>query len=276
MKRIRLAASLIAVSVSLGAMVGCGKVVETLSRVTEVTESPSVPVVNVEPPDASLASDALVADTAHSVVKVRGIANSCQKILEGSGFVVAPNRVMSNAHVVAGGDTFTVSVDGEEHDATVVAFDPMTDISVLDVPGLQAPPLEFDQDAAPTGADAVVLGYPDGGPFVANPARVREVIELNGPDIYRTTTVTREVYTIRGKVGQGDSGGPLDRYRRPGARHELRRGRRRSGNRLRPHRRPGLPARDRFGCIAAGRHRRVRHLTGPRQRPGIGRTNTDS
>ena len=50
---------------------------------------------------------------------------------------------------------------------------------------------------------------PGGGPFVANPARIREVIELNGPDIYRTTTVTREVYTIRGKVGQGDSGGPL-------------------------------------------------------------------
>ena len=54
-----------------------------------------------------------------------------------------------------------------------------------------------------------MLGYPGGGAFVANPARVREVIELNGPDIYRTTTVTREVYTIRGKVGQGDSGGPL-------------------------------------------------------------------
>ena len=55
----------------------------------------------------------------------------------------------------------------------------------------------------------LVLGYPGGGQFVANPARIREVIELSGPDIYRTTTVNREVYVIRGKVGQGDSGGPL-------------------------------------------------------------------
>src|SRR6476619_4439769 len=85
----------------------------------------------------------------------------------------------------------------------------MTDISVLEVHGLQAPPLEFVHDAAPTGADAVVLGYPDGGPFVANPARIREVIELKGPDIYKSTTLTREVYTIRGRVGRGDSGGPL-------------------------------------------------------------------
>ena len=208
MRRIRLAASLIAVSVSLGTMVGCGNVVETLGRVTEVP-APSKPIVSVEPPEATLAGDAVVAETAHSVVKVRGVAHSCQKILEGSGFVIAPNRVMSNAHVVAGADTFTVSVDGEDHDATVVAFDPVTDISILDVSGLQAPPLEFDHETAPTGTDALVLGYPGGGPFVANPARIREVIELNGPDIYRTTTVTREVYTIRGKVGQGDSGGPL-------------------------------------------------------------------
>ena len=116
---------------------------------------------------------------------------------------------MTNAHVVAGADSVTVSVDGQEHDATVVSFDPNADISILDVPGLQAPPLDFAHGVALTGTDAVVLGYPGGGPFVAHPARVREVIELNGPDIYRTTTVRREVYTIRGEVGQGDSGGPL-------------------------------------------------------------------
>jgi S1-C subfamily serine protease len=53
------------------------------------------------------------------------------------------------------------------------------------------------------------MGYPGGGDFVATPARVREIIELNGPDIYRTATVTREVYTIRGTVRQGNSGGPM-------------------------------------------------------------------
>ena len=53
------------------------------------------------------------------------------------------------------------------------------------------------------------MGYPGGGDFIATPSRIREVIELNGPYIYRTTTVTREVYTIRGTVRQGNSGGPM-------------------------------------------------------------------
>jgi S1-C subfamily serine protease len=129
--------------------------------------------------------------------------------LEGTGFVVAPNRVMSNAHVVAGSDSVTVEVDGQTYDAGVVSYDPEADISILDVPNLPSVPLSFAEGSAPTGTDAVVMGYPGGGDFVATPARVREIIELNGPDIYRTATVTREVYTIRGTVRQGNSGGPM-------------------------------------------------------------------
>jgi len=62
---------------------------------------------------------------------------------------------------------------------------------------------------ADSGTDALLLGYPGGGDFVATPVCIREVGELNGPDIYRTGTVTREVYTIRGTVRQGNSGGPM-------------------------------------------------------------------
>ena len=167
------------------------------------------PIAPVDAPDAALAGDAVVAVTRASVVKIRGVAPGCQKVLEGSGFVVSPNRVMSNAHVVAGSDSVTVEVDGETYDAGVVSYDPNADISILDVPELPSPPLAFAETPAPTGTDAVVMGYPGGGDFVATPARVREIIELNGPDIYRTTTVTREVYTIRGTVRQGNSGGPM-------------------------------------------------------------------
>ena len=91
----------------------------------------------------------------------------------------------------------------------MVSYDPDADISILDVPNLPSPPLSFAEAPAKTGTDALVLGYPGGGDFAATPARVREIIELNGPDIYRTTTVTREVYTIRGTVRQGNSGGPM-------------------------------------------------------------------
>jgi S1-C subfamily serine protease len=167
------------------------------------------PIVDVATPDAALAGDPVVAATRPSVLKIRGVAPSCQKVLEGSGFVVAPNRVMSNAHVVAGSESVTVEVDGQTYDAGVVSYDPSADISILDVPNLPSPPLQFDMQEAKTGTDAVVMGYPGGGDFTATPARIREIIRLNGPDIYHTTTVTREVYTIRGTVRQGNSGGPL-------------------------------------------------------------------
>jgi S1-C subfamily serine protease len=167
------------------------------------------PIIAVDAPNAALANDAVVAAARPSIVKIRGVAPSCQKVLEGSGFVVAPNRVMSNAHVVAGSDSVTVEADGQTYDAAVVSYDPDEDISILDVPNLPSAPLTFAESPAATGTDGIVMGYPGGGDFVATPARIRETIELNGPDIYRTTTVTREVYTIRGTVRQGNSGGPM-------------------------------------------------------------------
>ena len=168
------------------------------------------PIIPVNPPDAALAANPVVTTAERSVVKIRGLAPSCQKVLEGTGFVVGQNRVMSNAHVVAGSKSVTVQTsDGQEYDAHVVSYDPDADISILDVPNLTAAALVFDEVQARTGTDAIVLGYPGGGDFSATPARIREVIELKGPDIYRSKTVTRQVYTIRGTVRQGNSGGPL-------------------------------------------------------------------
>ncbi|OBK79358.1 acid resistance serine protease MarP [Mycobacterium sp. 1164985.4] len=167
------------------------------------------PIVAVDAPDAALAADPVVAAARPSVVKIRGVAPGCQKVLEGTGFVAASNRVISNAHVVAGSESVTVEADGQTYDAFVVSYDPQADISILDVPDLPSAPLSFAEMPATTGTDAVVMGYPGGGNFVATPARVREIIELSGPDIYRTTTVEREVYTIRGSVRQGNSGGPM-------------------------------------------------------------------
>ena len=117
-----------------------------------------------------MATDPVVAATRPSVLKVRGVAPSCQRVLEGSGFVVSPNRVMSNAHVVAGSDTVTVEADGQSYDASVVSYDPEADISLLDVPGpaVAAAGASTMQEAQ-TGTDAVVMGYPGGGDFTATP-----------------------------------------------------------------------------------------------------------
>jgi len=179
---------------------GLPQVLEPFSR---------TPVVAVAAPDATLANNPVVAATQPSVVKIRAIAPSCQKVLEGSGFVLSPDRVMTNAHVVAGANSVTVEASGNPYDATVVSYDPTIDIAILSVPNLPPGPLAFANAPATSGTEAIVMGYPGGGGFVATPARIRELIELSGPDIYRNATVNREVYTIRASVEQGNSGGPL-------------------------------------------------------------------
>lgn len=168
------------------------------------------PVIPVASPDPELARNPVVQATAPSVVKVRSLAPSCQKVLEGSGFVIAPDRVMTNAHVVAGSNSVQIYASGNPLDATVISYDPAVDIAILAVPNLPPAPLTFAQAEAKTGESVVVLGYPGGGNFTATPARIRELIKLSGPDIYRDPApVTRDVYTIRASVEQGNSGGPL-------------------------------------------------------------------
>jgi S1-C subfamily serine protease len=179
---------------------GLPQVLEPFSR---------TPVVAVAAPDAALANNPVVESTEPSVVKIRAIAPSCQKVLEGSGFVLSPDRVMTNAHVVAGANSVTVEASGNPYDATVVSYDPTVDIAILSVPNLPSGPLPFANTPVTSGTQAVVMGYPGGGGFIATPARIRELIELSGPDIYRSATVNREVYTVRASVEQGNSGGPL-------------------------------------------------------------------
>ncbi len=166
-------------------------------------------VTDVEPPDPRLAGSAVVKQVEPSVLKITGVAEDCRKSVEGSGFVYARERVMTNAHVVAGVKEPKVSVGKQELDATVVLFDPSTDVAVLAVPGLTRPALPFLDAPAASGADAVVVGYPEDGPFDARAARVRSTIPARGQDIYGRRQVEREIYALRALVRQGNSGGPL-------------------------------------------------------------------
>ena len=144
------------------------------------------------------------------VVKVQGTATSCDRSIEGSGFVYAPDHVLTNAHVVAGvtqGPVVT-SVSGTMYRASVVFYDPQVDVAVLYVPGLNMTPLQFAGQAQ-GGADAVVAGYPLDHPFTAVAARIGDVQSAVGPDIYQTGQVDRQIYEIRAQVEPGNSGGPL-------------------------------------------------------------------
>jgi S1-C subfamily serine protease len=145
-----------------------------------------------------------------SVVRVWGVAPSCSRSVEGSGFVISPDHVLTNAHVVAGvtqRQTVTTA-SGRILPATVVYYDPQVDVAVLYVPGLDLTPLHFGQ--ASPGDNAVVAGYPlDTLYLQAVPARIGVVQDVQGPNIYFTSTVTRQIYEIRALVRSGNSGGPL-------------------------------------------------------------------
>jgi S1-C subfamily serine protease len=164
----------------------------------------------VAAPDPALKGSQIVQKSKKSVLKVLGTAPSCSRRIEGSGFVYATERVMTNAHVVAGTRKVQVEVNpGQRLDGTVVVYDSNRDLAVIYVPGLTAPVMPFVPKQAPSGASAIVLGYPQDGPYDAQSARVSDVGKITGPDIYDSGDVTREIYTIRSLVRSGNSGGPL-------------------------------------------------------------------
>jgi S1-C subfamily serine protease len=163
----------------------------------------------VPAPDPNLVNSQVVQQVKNSVVKVSGIAPSCSRQIDGSGFVYAPERVMTNAHVLAGVTDPVVHAGGDDYHAVPVFVDPEVDIAVLDVPGLPEHTLPFAQKTAATGADAIIMGFPGGGPFYVGAARVREEGEISGPDFRNTQTVRRDVYALNGIVRAGNSGGPL-------------------------------------------------------------------
>ncbi|WP_167047250.1 MarP family serine protease [Salinibacterium sp. ZJ454] len=164
-------------------------------------EPPTVPDVASDSPG--------LARAAQSVVRVTGAAYSCGQNQTGTGFVIAPDRVITNAHVVSGvTEPIMEAPNGEVHSGEIVYFDPVDDLAVLAFDDLDTAPLEFAPTLAP-GSDAVFNGYPFGGPFSSKPAGVISVGPAAVADIYGQNLTPREVYTLAADVQQGNSGGPL-------------------------------------------------------------------
>lgn len=170
---------------------------------------------DVPPPDKSVLRWPALAKDRASVVKITGktATTACDRRVEAAGFVISPQHVLTSARAVGG--MARLSVGYGTHNAfaaKVVLFDPGTDVAILYVPRLSAPPLRFT-GPAPRGSDAVVATYvvtryPDGR-FQAVPARVGSQRSLDGPNIYQTGTVTRAIYTVRAAMKPVSTGGPL-------------------------------------------------------------------
>jgi S1-C subfamily serine protease len=168
------------------------------------------PIAGVEPPDGATTRAAGIRTASASVAKVLGEAPGCGRLLEGSGFAVGRDRVMTNAHVVAGTTRVAViTADDRRLPARVVYYDPRTDVAVLSVRRLALPALRFARAPAVPGQPGAVLGYPHNGPFAAEAVRVRSRRTLVGEDVYGRERVRRDVLAVRGEVQPGNSGGPL-------------------------------------------------------------------
>lgn len=158
------------------------------------------------PPAVTGISQDVVNRVVPSTVKIEGVA--CSRIQEGSGFVVGPDLVVTNAHVVAGeNNTIVQRSDGSQVDAVVVAFDPRRDLAVLQAPGLNRAALP--RADVGEGAVGAVFGHPGGGALEASPFQVGREVTATGTDIYDDARTERQVLILAASLAPGDSGGAL-------------------------------------------------------------------
>lgn len=168
------------------------------------------PAISAPPAPTPRGSTVAAADQAarRSVVQIE--STGCNSVSFGSGFVTQPGYVVTNAHVVAGGESVVVnSLDGTDS-ATVVLFDPALDLAVLSAPDLDAPALPWVAATIGRGVTGATFGFPGGErELTTKPAAVRRRISAVGRDIYGDQSVTRDVLILADEVKRGDSGGPF-------------------------------------------------------------------
>ena len=134
---------------------------------------------------------------------------ACDSQVNGTGVIVAPGYVVTNAHVVAGATAIRATIGSDVADAEPVLFDPNLDVAVLHVPGLDGRALRFATSVPERGATGAALGYAGGGSLAVLPAAVAGAYEAIGHDIYDRAQVRREIVELRAAIEPGDSGGPL-------------------------------------------------------------------
>jgi S1-C subfamily serine protease len=180
-----------------------------LNALRRINPTPDVrgPQANVDAPEGGVVQDPDVQRAAASVLRVRGTA--CGLGVEGSGWIAAPEVVVTNAHVVAGqGDTTVTTTAGDELDAAVLHYEPRNDLAVLGVPGLSGAPIPVVERPR-KGTSGAAVGYPEGGPLTVNAARLGRTGTVISEDSYGRGPVERSMTPFRGLVRNGNSGGPV-------------------------------------------------------------------
>jgi len=183
------------------------EVLNALARFDPLPVIPSIADRALPPPDPSVLHSTAARRDQRSVVRIEGVA--CGLNIQGSGWVLRPGIVATNAHVLAGEDGAEVEVPGGPTLRGIpIAVDPNNDVALLRVPGLHTPPIPL-ASRSPSGDPAVLIGYPENGPLTAVPGRAGAPITALAPDAYGRHIHPRTVVPLRGVLRHGDSGGPV-------------------------------------------------------------------
>ena len=134
----------------------------------------------------------------------------CAGIESGSGWPINSDHIVTNAHVVAGGDHVEVnSPAGTTQAGRVVFFDPETDLAIIYVPGATFTPLKLTTSDPQPQTIGAVIGYPGGGDEQVSPAAVRGTESARSSDIYANNDVIRTIEVLASRIVPGNSGGPM-------------------------------------------------------------------
>ena len=162
---------------------------------------------SLPPPDPSVLESPEALAVSDSVVKLQGTA--CGVGTQGSGWVVRPGLVATNAHVIAGHEgTHLLSPNGQSLSAQPVYVDSDNDIALLRVRGLEASRLST-RPTVERSIPVALLGYPRNGALTAIAGTAGRPRTVLSPDAYGRGTGPRVVIPLRGGVQPGDSGGPV-------------------------------------------------------------------
>jgi len=137
------------------------------------------------------------------VVKVLA-SGSCNTLSEGTAFYVTTDEVVTNAHVVAGHQHFTVNGSP----ATVVLYDANNDIAVLRVAARGAP-LRFLVTEPASDTKIQVVGFPLNGTRSRADGYLEGQLSGDGRNIYNQDLEERTFLALEVNVMPGNSGSPV-------------------------------------------------------------------
>lgn len=166
-----------------------------------------------------------ISAAARGVVRIVTVAMDGDEVVgfgHGSGFAVAPNRVVTNAHVVELAaqypDNVVIGVVPSEGERSVqgrlIAIDPARDLALIEFGEVRLPPLTLYAGPVDDGEALVSLGYPgnvdlavaqSAADFIRPLSPVRSQGNYSG---MRTLGGTQVLLHTAG-IARGNSGGPL-------------------------------------------------------------------